>query len=131
MLKYLSLSSGRYRVPDDKTRPKEFKKDWMNIYVGNLSYDTTEEILREQFGVFGAIDAVKIITDRDTGRPRGFGFVEMTNDDEARAAIAAMDGKEIEGRVLKVNEARPRQERGDRGDRGDRGGGGGRRFSRR
>ena len=87
------------------------------LYVGNLSYRTTSDGLRDFFSPAGAVDKADVITDKMSGRSRGFGFVEMTNDDEARAAIAAMDGKEIEGRVLKVNEARPRQERGDRGIR--------------
>ena len=93
----------------------------MNIYVGNLSYSTTEDALREQFEAHGTVDAARVITDRDTGRSKGFGFVEMPNDDEAQAAIEALNGQEIEGRTLTVNEARPRPERGGAG----RGGGGG------
>jgi len=83
----------------------------MNIYVGNLNFDTNEDTLRVKFEEHGAVDSVKIITDRDTGRPRGFGFVEMPNDDEGRTAIAALDGMEMDGRRLKVNEARPRRQR--------------------
>ena len=80
----------------------------MNIFVGNLSYNTTEEDLQEAFQEFGQVDSARVIQDRETQRSRGFGFVEMPNDDEARAAVEAMDGKELDGRPLKVNEARPR-----------------------
>jgi RNA recognition motif-containing protein len=83
----------------------------VKIYVGNLSFQTTESELRDVFGEFGEVTEVALITDRDTGRPRGFGFVEMRNDEEARNAITAMDGKEVGGRTLKVNEARPKPER--------------------
>ena len=83
----------------------------MNIYVGNLSYGSTEDSLRSLFESYGVVDTVSIITDRQTGRSRGFGFVEMPNDDEAKAAIASLDNKEFEGRVLRVNEARPKPER--------------------
>ncbi len=89
----------------------------MKLYVGNMSYSTSEQALRDAFGAHGAVDEVAIITDRETGRPRGFAFVTMPNDAEARAAIDALDGTELDGRTLKVNEARPRQG----------GGGGGRR----
>ena len=107
--------------------------DKMNIYVGNLSYSSTEESIRANFAQFGEVSAVRIIQDRETGRSRGFGFVEMPNDEEARAAIAALDGKDVDGRPIKLNEAQPRPERrggpgggGGGGDRGgDRGGGGG------
>ncbi len=83
----------------------------MNIYVGNLSYGSTEDSLRNLFESYGVVDTVSIITDRQTGRSRGFGFVEMPNDEEAKAAIASLDNKEFEGRVLRVNEARPKPER--------------------
>ena len=83
----------------------------MKIYVGNLSFDTTESQLREAFGQFGKIDDLTLITDRDTGRPKGFGFVEMRDDQAAREAIGALDGKEVGGRTIKVNEARPKTER--------------------
>jgi len=83
----------------------------MNIYVGNLSYGSTEDSLRSLFESYGAVDTVSIIIDRQTGRSRGFGFVEMPNEEEARAAIASLDNKEFEGRVLRVNEARPKPER--------------------
>jgi cold-inducible RNA-binding protein len=86
----------------------------MNIYVGNLSYDTTEDGLRSAFEAFGAVDAARVIMDRYTNRSRGFGFVEMANDGEAQAAIEAMDGKELDGRALKVNEAKPKREASER-----------------
>lgn len=79
----------------------------LKIYVGNLSYSTSEDGLRDAFGEFGAIDSVAIITDRSTGRSKGFGFIEMSNDEEAKAAIDAMNGKELDGRNLNVNVARP------------------------
>ena len=97
-----------------------------NIYVGNMSFDTTQDALRELFQAHGEVTSVNIITDRDTGRPRGFGFVEMATDEAASAAIGALDGQEVDGRTLKVNEAKPRAPRsGGRGG-GSRGGGGGR-----
>jgi RNA recognition motif-containing protein len=83
----------------------------MNIYVGNLSYGMTEAELREAFGSFGEVSSVKILMDRDTGRSRGFGFVEMPNQGEAEAAIAQLNGKEMGGRALRINEARPRERR--------------------
>jgi RNA recognition motif-containing protein len=83
-----------------------------NIFVGNLSFGVTEEAVRYLFEQYGSIERVNIIKDRDTGQSRGFGFVEMTGADEAQRAIAALDGKELEGRPLKVNEARPREDRG-------------------
>ena len=92
----------------------------MNIYVGNLSFDTTEEQLRQAFEGFGEVTGVNIITDRDSGRPRGFAFVEMTSRDEAVAAMAGLNGQDLNGRALNVNEARPRSDAGNRG--GGRGG---------
>jgi len=86
----------------------------MNIYVGNLSFRVTDDDLRALFAEFGEVTSARVITDRDTGRSRGFGFVEMANDDDGKAAIEALDGQEHEGRNLKVNEAKPRQPRGDR-----------------
>jgi len=86
----------------------------MNIYVGNLSFRVTDDDLRALFAEFGEVSSARVITDRDTGRSRGFGFVEMANDDDGKAAIEALDGQEHEGRNLKINEARPRQPRGDR-----------------
>lgn len=102
---------------------------YMNIYVGNLSYDTNESDLRGAFEEHGEVTSAAVITDRDSGRSKGFGFVEMSNDEEAKAAIAAMDGAELQGRQLKVNEARPRADRGGGGG-GHRGGGGGGRRDR-
>lgn len=99
----------------------------MNIYVGNLSYRVTEEELRQAFESFGKVDSASIIKDKYSGESKGFGFVEMPADNEARAAIEGMNGKELKGRNLNVNEARPRSEnrRGGRGNFGGRGGGGG------
>jgi RNA recognition motif-containing protein len=99
----------------------------MNIYVGNLPREATEDDLKEAFEAFGQITSVKIIKDKFTGDSRGFGFVEMSNSSEAQAAISGLDGKDLKGSALKVNEARPRRD--DRGRGGfDRGGGGRRRF---
>ena len=99
-----------------------------NLYVGNMSFQTTESDLRALLQPFGQITRVHLATDRETGRPRGFAFVEMANDEEAARAMAALDGKEVGGRTLKVNEARPKTE--GRGPRGGGGGGRGRgRFS--
>ena len=81
----------------------------MNIYVGNLSFNATERDLQDAFGEFGNVVSVKIITDRETGRPRGFAFVEMANADEGRKAIEALHQQEIDGRSVTVNEARPRE----------------------
>lgn len=82
-----------------------------NLYVGNLSYDTTENQLRELFGAHGEIVSANVITDRNTGRPRGFAFVEMETEEAARAATATLDGQMVDGRQIKVNEARPREPR--------------------
>ena len=96
-----------------------------NIFVGNLDFNTSEEELRRLFEAHGQVDRVSIMTDRDTGRSRGFGFVEMTSAEDGEKAIAAMNGTQIGGRTLNVNEARPKVERGGSGgrDRGGRGGG--------
>ena len=83
----------------------------MNIYVGNLSYGMSEDELRQAFSAFGAVASAKILMDRDTGRSRGFGFVEMPNDGEASSAIAQLNGKDVGGRPLRINEARPRERR--------------------
>ena len=80
----------------------------MNIYVGNLSFDESEDSLREAFAAHGEVTSARIIADRETGRSRGFGFVEMSNQEEALAAIAELNGKVVNGRELRVNEARPR-----------------------
>ncbi len=93
----------------------------MNIYVGNMSYSTTEDQLRALFEEHGTVDAVRVITDRDTGRPKGFAFVEMADSGEAQNALNALNDKDVDGRTLTVNEARPRNDRGG-------GGGGGRRW---
>jgi len=84
------------------------------LYVGNLSYEVTDSDLQNLFVPHGAVQSAQVIMDRDTGRSKGFGFVEMDNNDQAQAAITALNGHEINGRTLTVNEARPRQERGDR-----------------
>jgi len=99
----------------------------MKIYVGNMSFKTTEDTLRDLFGQHGTVDEVALVNDRETGRPRGFAFVTMSNDDEARAAIDAINGQDFEGRALNVNEARPKTEGGGGGGggRGGFGGGGG------
>jgi|TARA_B100000929_G_scaffold287061_1_gene273150 RNA recognition motif-containing protein len=80
----------------------------MNVYVGNLSYDLSEDDLKQAFEEFGEVTSAKIISDRYSGRSKGFGFVEMTSDDEGKAAIEALSGKELSGRTLVVNEARPK-----------------------
>ena len=92
----------------------------MNIYVGNLSFTTTEADLKEAFQAFGEVSSCNVITDKYSGQSRGFGFVEMPNKDEAEKAISMLNGKDFKGRSLKVNEAKPRTERS--------GGGGGRRY---
>jgi len=83
----------------------------MNIYVGNLSYGMSEDELRNAFGEFGEVSSVKILMDRETGRSRGFGFVEMPNQSEAEAAITQLNGKDVGGRALRINEARPKEQR--------------------
>lgn len=83
----------------------------MQIYVGNMSYNTSEESLSELFSEYGEVSKVVLISDRETGRAKGFGFVSMNNDEEAKAAIEALNEKEIDGRTLRVNEAKPREER--------------------
>ena len=108
----------------------------MNIYVGNLSFDVKEDDLRQAFEAYGKVDSVTIIMDKFSGESRGFGFVEMPSKDEAQTAINEMNGKDLKGRALNVNEARPKTEGGGRGGprrssggggRGGFGGGGGRR----
>src|SRR6201991_4964943 len=99
------------------------------LYVGNLSYGTTSSDLEQLFAQHGTVQSAEVIQDRDTGRSKGFGFVQMGSDDEAQAAIAALNGQEVDGRALTVNEAKPREERprggGGGGGRGGYGGGGG------
>jgi RNA recognition motif-containing protein len=117
-----------------RTNPRffgRFAQDWAatlwssvmgkKLYVGNLGYGVTDSELQEMFQAHGSVQSAQIIMDRDTGRSKGFGFVEMGSDQEAQAAIAALNGKETGGRALTVNEARPKAE-------GGRGGGGGRRY---
>ena len=103
-----------------------------NIYVGNLSFRATEDDVRSAFSAFGEVSSVNIIMDRETGRSRGFAFVEMPNGDEANSAINQLNGKDIAGRGVTVNEARPRQDNGGGGGGGNRrrggGGGGGGRY---
>ena len=94
----------------------------MKIYVGNLSFQTTEDQLRQMFEEHGQVASASLVMDRETGRPRGFGFVEMNDDAQARAAMAALHGKSVDGRDLTVNEAKPRE--GGGGGRGGFGGGG-------
>jgi len=95
----------------------------MDIYVGNLPYDCDANTVRDVFAAHGSVVKVHLVNDRETGRPKGFGFVQMSNDDEARTAIQALDGREIAGRPVRVNEARPReQQRDSRPPQRDRGG---------
>jgi len=110
----------------------------MNIYVGNLSFDVDDSTLRTAFEAHGEVTSAQVITDRETGRSRGFGFVEMPSNEEAKAAMEALNGSDLAGRALNVNEARPRGERrggsgggggGGRGGYGGGGGGGSRRSS--
>src|SRR5206468_12305602 len=112
------------------------RQDVKNIFVGNLSFNTNEDELRQMFEPFGQVERVSIMTDRDTGRSRGFGFVEMASNEDDEKAITALNGSSVGGGNSNVNEARPKTERSggggggggrDRGDRGGRGGGGGRR----
>ena len=102
----------------------------MNIFVAKLNYDTSSEVLRETFEQFGTVESASVITDRETGRSKGFGFVEMPNDAEGQAAISALEGSELDGRTIAVKKAEPRENRsggggGGYGGGGNRGGGGG------
>lgn len=96
-----------------------------NIFVGNLSYQTTQDELHSAFAYYGGVERVNIVTDRDTGQPRGFAFVEMSDPQAAQTAIAQLNGAELNGRALNVNEARPKPTGGGGGGFGNRGGGGG------
>jgi len=96
----------------------------MRIYVGNLSYDVTEEELQQEFLAYGEVTSVSILTDKFSGRPKGFGFVEMTSKSEAEAAITGLNGKTLKERTIVVNEARPRTDNRSGGSYGDRRGGG-------
>jgi cold-inducible RNA-binding protein len=88
-----------------------------NIYVGNMSFDTTEDTLRSLFAEHGTVSRVNLVTDRETSRPRGFGFVEMDDSAQGQAAIAALNGKDVDGRTLTVNEAKPKEQRSGAGAR--------------
>ena len=92
----------------------------MRLYVGNLSYSTTQDTLENEFAAYGPVNEVAIINDRETGRPRGFAFVTMANQDDGRTAIENMNGREVDGRAITVNEARPKAERGARAGGGGR-----------
>jgi RNA recognition motif-containing protein len=111
----VSKNSGNEASQDSFTNESNpiFKEygESMNIYVGNLPFKITQDELRDLFSPFGAVDRVNVVTDRETGRARGFGFVEMANDDESRAAIEGLNGQEVDGRALTVNEAKPREPR--------------------
>ena len=100
------------------------------LYVGNLSFGVSDSDLQNLFQPHGTVQSAQVIMDRDTGRSKGFGFVEMASDEQAQAAIATLNGQDVNGRALTVNEARPREERGDRsaGSRGKVGSDGGRRY---
>src|SRR5437588_3599937 len=126
----LPANSARARIPTAQCRGRRVK----NIFVGNLSFNTNEDELRQLFESYGQVDRVSIMTDRDTGRSRGFGFVEMASNEDGEKAITALNGSQVGGRTINVNEARPKTERSSGGggggggrDRGGRGGGGGRR----
>ena len=95
------------------------------LFVGNLSFNTTENDLQDMFAAHGTVQEANLMMDRVSGRPRGFGFVTMSTPDEAQAAISALNGKDVDGRALTVNEAKPREDRGGGGGYGGRGGGGG------
>ena len=99
-------------TPERGSPAHRARKTSMQIYVGNLAFTATEAEVRQLFEGYGTVDTVRLLTDRETGQPRGFGFVEMSNGTEARAAIAGLNGKDVGGRSLIVNEARPREERG-------------------
>ncbi len=98
------------------------------LYVGNLSYETSQADLEAMFGAHGTVETAQVISDRDTGRSKGFAFVEMSSDEEAQAAIAALDGNDSGGRAIKVNEAKPREDRSGGGGGGYGGGGGRNRY---
>jgi RNA recognition motif-containing protein len=97
----------------------------LKVYVGNLSFDTTDQDLSRQFAAYGQVASASVVMDRDTGRSRGFGFVDMPSDTEAKAAIAGLNGKDLQGRTLTVNESRPREPGTGGGYRGGRSSGGG------
>jgi cold-inducible RNA-binding protein len=113
--------------PAPINKPTKRKKEMKNIFVGNLSFGATEDAVRSLFEAYGTVEKVNLITDRDTGQARGFGFVEMSVNADADRAIAELNGREMDGRALNVNEARPKTDRGGSGG----GGGGGRRNNNR
>jgi RNA recognition motif-containing protein len=118
------MLSGNFKIVSS-VQLSEKEKEKMNIYVGNLPFDATEDEIREMFAAFGQVASVALIKDKFTGQPRGFGFVEMPNVAEAQKAIAGINGKDLKGRSLSVNPARPREEGGRRSGPGsDRRGGG-------
>ncbi len=100
------------------------------LYVGNMSFETTESDLRDAFAAYGEVQSVNVVEDRETGRPRGFAFIEMGSDAEAQAAVDGLNGQDLQGRALKVNVAKPRENRGGGGGGGGRGGDGGSRRDR-
>ena len=97
----------------------------MKVFVGNLSFETTDDDLSREFAVYGEVASASVVMDRDSGRSRGFGFVDMPADEQAKAAIAGLNGKDLMGRALTVNESRPRESGSGGGNRGGRSGGGG------
>jgi RNA recognition motif-containing protein len=105
---------------------KQNKESRMNIYAGNLSYDVTEQDLQTAFEAFGKVDSANVIKDKFSGESRGFGFIEMPSDEEAKAAIEGLEGTQLKGKAITVNEARPKESNRDRGGRGGGGGRGGR-----
>jgi RNA recognition motif-containing protein len=118
-----NMVSGEYRWPAEDGDPPPFERRprmGKKLYVGNLAYSVTDSDLEQMFAAHGSVQSAQVIMDRDTGRSKGFGFVEMGSDQEAQTAIQAMNGKEMDGRSLTVNEARPKESGG-----GGRGGGGG------
>src|SRR5207244_6751473 len=115
-----------YRYPPDQPQQRQRSQMGKKLYVGNLTYEVTDSALEQMFAAHGTVQSAQVIMDRDTGRSKGFGFVEMGSDQEAQAAIAALNGKEVEGRSLTVNEARPRPQGGGGGGGGRGGYGGGR-----
>ena len=116
---FLALFSATFvHLPNLPPSNQQRKTKVKNIYVGNLSFGASEESVRALFETHGTVGRVNIVTDRDTGQPRGFGFVEMANDGEGEKAIAAVNGTDLDGRTLNVNEARPKAERSNAGGGG-------------
>jgi RNA recognition motif-containing protein len=120
----IALAGDRFRPPASLLPLVRGKFMSVRLYVGNLPFSVSEQDLEEMFGQIGVVESANIVTDRDTGRSRGFAFVEMDSREAADAAIAALNGREIDGRQLTVNEARPRESRGGRGGFGGGRGGG-------